>query len=455
MIVFNRHFDNILVKWKSKENNLPLLSGGARQVGKSTVVKQFGKKHYKNVLELNFMKNKEQLKEIFANGLSPLSIIENAQLILNKEFNPDTDLLVFEEVGFSSDALTSLKFFAEEAPHINLIATGSNIGLFQGYPVGKTQKMIMHPMTFSEFLQATGNGMLVKFAKETENQNILEAAHSKLLNELMNYWFVGGMPAAVNTWVVNANKSPLKRIKAVENIQSQLLSDYRNDFGKLSNDHAATTLSTQRVYNSVANQIAEIQDGNTAKFKFKGSLGNTSVSYEDVVAPIDFLECLNLVKRVNILEGVNEKFNLLLQKKEKMFKLIPHDIGLLTRMADISYQTLRNSKDAYKGFIAEIFVLNEFISTIIHPTEQQFYTFKIGSSMEIEFLLRSSEGNNIPVEVKSGKNRKSQSLTNFVNKYKPTLALKFSALKVKNKKERTVQHYPLYTARAHYLKLFP
>lgn len=454
MKLFKRNYDNYLAFWSSMDDRLPLLIDGARQVGKSSLVKKFGESHYKNIFELNFMKDAEKLRAIFAEGLSPNNIIENAQLILNKVFNPETDLLVFEEIGFSSDALTSLKFFAEDAPHISLIATGSNVGLYKKYPVGKVERITVFPLTFREFLFATDNALLVKYVDRCDTESISQIAHERLLEQSFDYWFVGGMPAAVNAWNAYPKENPLPRIRAVERVQARLLSDYRNDFGKFSVGHQATPLGIQRVYDAVATRIAEVEDGNTPKFKFKGLIGTKNVSYEDVVDPIDFLQCLKLLHKVHILDGIHQKFSLTLQKKENMFKLLPHDVGLLTRMANLTYQDIKLGADNYKGFVAEVFVLNEIISTMVFPEETDLYTFKIGNRMEIEFILKSVDFGLVPIEVKSGKNTKSASLTKFVKQYQPKRAFKFSAKKVTNNPERVAQHLPFYLARAVYVDAF-
>jgi len=452
---FFRNIDQYFVEWKQSLNRKPILLAGARQVGKTSSVKRFGKANYNNVFELNFMRDQELLSDIFEDGLQPSSILENAQIALGKPFNPDTDLLVFEEIGYSQNALTSLKFFYEDAPNIHLITTGSNVGLFKNYPVGKTERITMYPMTFREFLVATNNSVLLKFVDTPNHSKVPTVAHNKLINLVTDYWFVGGMPEAVNAWISYPEIQPLKRIKAVEKVKANLITDYQNDFGKFSKEHPATTLNIKRVYDSMATKIAEIEDGTTPKFKFKGVLGNTSSSYEDIVAPVDFLECLKLVHRIFILDGVNNNFNMNFQKKENMFKLVPHDVGILTSMIGMTYQNIKKGKDAYKGFIAEVFVLNEITSSMVFPDEKnELFSFKRGNSMEIEFLLKSLKGEYIPIEVKSGKNKRSISLTNFVDKYKPQHALKFTFNYVENNPERVVQHLPIYKIRSTYTQCF-
>jgi hypothetical protein len=310
-------------------------------------------------------------------------------------------------------------------------------------------------MTFREFVMATNNSMLLEYVDATNNSKIPAVAHTKLIDLISDYWFVGGMPEAVDAWLSYPEIEPLERIKAVEKVKANLLADYKNDFGKFSKEHPATTLNIKRVYEAVATKIADIESGSTPKFKFKGVLGNTSTSYKDIVAPVDFLECLKLIHRVYILDGVNNTYNMNFQKKENMFKLIPHDVGILTSMIGMTYQDIKAGKDAYKGFIAEVFVLNEIISSMVLPEDaNELYSFKRGESMEIEFLLKSLNDEFIPIEVKSGKNKRSISLTNFVKQYKPSSALKFTLSNVDNNPKRIVQHLPIYKSRSTYLKHF-
>jgi uncharacterized protein len=451
---FDRNYDDYLVKWKVSSSRRPLLIAGARQVGKTNVVKKFGKKHYKNVLELNFMRDKNKLLSIFEAGLSPSKIIENAQLLTGQAFDAETDLLVFEEVGFSQEALTSLKFFCEQAPHIHLVATGSNIGLFKNFPVGQTHRITMYPMTFREFLMAQGKKMLVRYVDTVTEGQIPSVAHEQLIEQLINYWFVGGMPGVVQEWISFPDSDPINRIKAVKRVQSELLKDYQNDFGKLSEDHDATTMNIKRVYDAVATRIADVEDGNAKKFKFKGIYGSKHVSYDDVASPIDFLECLMLVHRVFILDGVNNSYNMNFQKQENMFKLLPHDVGLMCRMIGMEYQELREKRDAYKGYIAEVFVLNEFLSCLVEAHTTEMFSFKKGHRMELEYLLKSPEYGVVPVEVKSGTSTRAASLNGFIDKYSPTRALKFSAKNPRNVSGDTLVHLPLYLARAAYVNFF-
>ncbi len=449
---FYRNIDAQLLNWKKSGLRKPALVYGARQVGKSSALKKFGETNYRKVFEINFMKM-DDADSIFNDGKDIDKVIKNIQFYLSESFDYQQDLIVFEEVGFSEKALTALKFFSEDAPEIHIVATGSNIGLYRSFPVGKVDWMPMYPMTFSEFLRATGNEMLVEYAELSISQRVPEVAHNKLMDLTHDYWFVGGMPEAIEAWVSYPMTQPLERVRAVDKVQADLIKGYETDFGKLSKDHEVSTLKLKRIYASMARQIASEEDGNTPKFKFKGTLGNTSVRYEDVVEPIDFLRDLMLVHKVYIFEGMNTSYNMDFQVEENKFKLLPHDVGILTKMIGISYQDILRGKDAYKGFVAEVFVANEMISAMKGNSRIELNSFKRGNTSEIEFLFEKS-GNYVPVEVKSGKSTRSKSLNAFVERYTPSFALKLTANNVDNNSERVVQQLALYRSRHAYRECF-
>ena len=449
---FQRNIDSKLLSWKQSELRKPALIYGARQVGKSSALKKFGENNYRKVFEINFMKM-DDADSIFDDGKDVKSIIKNIQFYLSDSFESSQDLIVFEEVGFSKKALTALKFFSEDAPEVHIVATGSNIGLYRSFPVGKVEWLPMYPMTFSEFLRATGNEMLVESTELSINQSIPDIAHKKLIGLVHDYWFVGGMPEAVETWVAFPETQPLEKVRAVDKVKADLIKGYETDFGKLSKDHEVSTLKLKRIYANMARQIASVEDGNIPKFKFKGTLGNTSVRYEDIVEPIDFLRNLMLAHKVYIFEGINAQYNMDFQIEENKFKLLPHDVGILTKMIGISYQDILRGKDAYKGFIAEVFVANEMISAMVGNSRIELNSFKRGNTSEIEFLFEM-QGGFVPVEVKSGQSTRSKSLNAFVERFNPELALKFTANNVKNNPERVIQQLALYRARHAYRECF-
>lgn len=452
--IFERAQESLIKTWIDKDERCPLLIDGARQVGKSFLINEIiAPKYYRRVLKLDFMKNPE-VEAIFEEGLSPEKILKNAQLLTGQEFDLEKDLLFFEEVGCSQKALTSLKFFAEDAANIHLIATGSNIGLMKSFPVGKTQRINMYPLTFVEFLKASEQKMLVKYVEQPLNEKISEIAHKKLMAVLLDYFFVGGMPAVVKQWLSISETNPIPRIKAVREKQTLLLTDYRDDFGKYSAEDKTNTLHIEKIYNNMPNQIMDSQDEQLPKFKFKGVIGKRNTSYENLSGPIGFLEKTNLISKLGLLETENKDFPHSILVKENAFKLVPHDVGLLSAMVNLSYQEIRTASSSYKGFIAETFVLNEMKSAIGMPNENKFYAFKSPSIGEVEFVLSKGGVNNlIPVEVKSGKNHKAKSLTKFVNIMKPTKAYKLTGKLVNNNPDRILQQLPLYKARTMYLEL--
>ncbi|OUS24821.1 hypothetical protein A9Q98_13065 [Thalassotalea sp. 42_200_T64] len=452
--VFERASESLVKAWIDKEERYPLLIDGARQVGKSFLINEIiAPKYYRRVLKLDFMKHPE-FEGIFEEGLSPKKILKNAQLLTEQEFDSERDLLFFEEVGCSQKALTSLKFFAEDAPNIHLIATGSNLGLMKSFPVGKTHRINMYPLTFCEFLKASEHRMLVEYVEQPLCENISEVAHNKLISALLDYFFVGGMPAVVKQWVSISEDNPIQRINAVREKQALLLKDYRNDFGKYSTEDKTNALHIEKIYNSMPHQIMDNQDGKLPKFKFKGVIGKRNTSYENLSGPISFLEKISLISRLGLLETKNKDFPHSILVKENAFKLVPHDVGLLSAMVNLSYQAIRAASSSYKGFIAETYVLNEMMSTISVPSENKFYAFKSPGIGEIEFVLSIGANNNlVPIEVKSGTNDRAKSLTKFVETMKPAKAYKLTGKLVNNNPDRVVQQLPLYKARTMYLEL--
>jgi predicted AAA+ superfamily ATPase len=449
--VFERIYEDIMLSWKKKGNRQPLLVEGARQVGKSFLIERlFAPKHFSKTLKLDFMQTPE-LSAIFDDGLSPSSIIRNAEIATGQAFNPDTDLLYFEEVGMCKQALESLKYFSQDAPNIFLIATGSNIGLFGRFPVGKTLRITIYPLTFQEFLLACDENILAKLLNEHPS-GIPKIAHDKLMKALNDYLFVGGMPDAIKEWTagIKSNQSILTTLQNVRDTQNQLIKDYINDFSKFSEGEKMSALMVERIYKNIPVQLAQTQNEKPIpKFQFKQVNPNRNMSYADVSSPISFLEKLNLVQRIGLIDTADSKFPLASYKQESLFKLTLTDIGLLNAMADIQYKQIINKDFAFKGFIAEVFVLNEIISAHIRPSNAAFYAYKKGES-EVEFLFQGANGYPIPLEVKSGKNTKAKSLTALVKRFDLPKAYKLSAKLVEVNSERVVEQWPIYLARTLY-----
>lgn len=451
MTIFKRIYEPIVKSWLEEEERHPMLIDGARQVGKSYLVeKVIAPKYFKRVLKLDFMKN-PALNAIFDGSLAVERIIEEAQLATNQVFNRDTDLLFFDEVGLCRNALESLKFFSQDAPNVYLIATGSNIGLFGRFPVGKTTRMTVHQFSFEEFLWATGNDLLANYVNKTP-KDIPVIAHEKLMTLFREYLYVGGMPAAIQAWNAPDN-DVITRLKDVRRKQNTIIEDYIMDFAKFAQDDKVSPMITERIYKSIPLQLSQThKEKPLPRFKFKEAMNRRGITYNDVSSPISFLERLKLVRRIHQIDTVNTQHPLKAMVNESLFKLCLTDIGLLNAMLDIQFVQIKNKDFAFNGFIAEVFVLNEFLSSHTSPHSSNIYSFKKGD-LELEYIVQGQDGVPVLIEVKSGKNTKAKSLASLMEKTKLPKGYKLTANLVKVNNDRKIEQWPVYLARYLYSRL--
>jgi len=275
--------------------------------------------------------------------------------------NPTTDLLILDEIGECQRAVTSLKYFAEKAPTMYIAASGSNIGLLNSFPVGKVEQYNLRPLTFYEFLLASGETALIK-AFEAEANSV--PVHSKLFDKLTDYYFTGGMPEAVSSWFELENKSILDRIEAVEKIHENLIEDYLRDFGKYSGKVDANLIES--VFNNVPSQLASVIDESVKRFKFKG-VHEQKARYGDFESAITWLEKCRLILK-NYPTDDSPRSPLVAYKKENKVKIFLFDLGLLNHMLRIDYKEIKQQGFEYKGYIAENFVQQELAAQGIDPT---------------------------------------------------------------------------------------
>ena len=249
---------NQLSSWKQQPERKPLLLDGARQVGKTWLLEEsFGKSSFGRVLKLDFLAN-PGLNQLFEGSLNPADILLNIELELGVDINADTDLLFFDEIGECPNALNSLKFFAEQRPDLYLCASGSNIGLLDSFPVGKVESLELFPMSFEEFVMASGN---TKILQAFRGGLQVPAAHNKLWNLLLDYYFVGGMPEAVSAWFDASTTGEARtpgineRCSRINNIHRSLLSGYLRDFGKYGGK--TNSQHIERVFQNVPLQLSK------------------------------------------------------------------------------------------------------------------------------------------------------------------------------------------------------
>lgn len=407
-----RLLEKDLLLWKQQETRKPLLIDGARQVGKSYLLEyRFGQRHFNRVHKLDFLAN-PVAHDLFEGSLEPRDILTNIELLLGEDIDTSTDLIFLDEIGECQRAVDSLKYFAEQRPDIFLCASGSNIGLLDSFPVGKTQTLELFPLSFEEFLMASADTKLLNCYREMSR---LKIVHDKLWSQLLDYYYVGGMPAAVYAWFEQSETGINERIANIRGIQRDLIRDYERDFGKYCGKLNA--MDIERVFHNVPLQLARDTDASVKRYIFKGVLEKRK-RYLDLRGPIDWLNKSKLIAKCYPIE-TKPVTPLKALTKENMFKLFFFDIGLLGQLLEIDYREQRQQQMIVKGFIAENFVQNELRVKGIYPS----YSWNEGNS-EIEFLYKTQEGEIIPVEIKSGKRTRAKSLQVYKKKYQPERTLK-------------------------------
>lgn len=422
---------NSLIAWKNQPLRKPLLIDGARQTGKTFLLQELLGRTFANTLRIDFLEN-PAYKEAFDGSLSPDELLMNIELITNQVFNPETDLLILDEIGECERAVTSLKYFAEKAPTYFVASSGSNIGLLNAFPVGKVEQYNLHPLTFQEFIHASQEAALIK-AFDTQANS--PAAHSKLMEKLTDYLFTGGMPEAVTTWYQFKESSILDRVEKVSKIHADLVEGYRRDFGKYAGKVDATIIES--VFNNIPAQLSLMMDESVKRFRFKNVHGSKS-RYSDFETAIHWLRCCRLTLANYPIEGM-PKAPLAAYKKENRVKLFLFDVGLLNHMLGSSYKEIKKQNYEFKGYVAENFVQQELSAIGIDPS----YSWN-DARAEIEFIISNDEGKIIPVEVKSGKRTRAKSLASYREKCAPSKTFKLTGTQGSSALEKTNIVMPLY-----------
>lgn len=404
-----RHSAKQLLDWKNSENRKPLLIYGARQVGKTWLIRDFAANNYDKLIELNFLTN-ESLKDIFDHDISPEYIIRQLEIRFNAKIDPCKTLLFFDEIQESQRAMDSLKCFNDSAKEYSIIAAGSFLGVTVGRkPVGQTDKMVLYPMSFCEFLEAVGRGMLANVIKQCDTKAM--AGASDLLETLLKqYFYVGGMPEAVLEF------SKTGDLNRVREIQNELLVDYKGDFSK--HVDLKNTPKIRMLWDSVPMHLFK----ENKKFVYKNiKVGGRAAEFEEA---LQWLADTGLVHKICKVEVA--KIPLKMHCKEDFFKLYMLDIGLFCAKAEIKPEDIFAPKadvvDDMNGALAEQFVLQELKASGVSPL---FYWGRDSGMAEIDFITQAN-GEVVPIEVKSAKNTKSQSLRVYMQEFQPTTAIRAS-----------------------------
>ncbi|MBN4073446.1 ATP-binding protein, partial [Mariprofundus ferrooxydans] len=381
-------------------------------VGKTYLIEQcFGAQEFRQVIKLDFLGN-PQLADIFKGSLNPEEILINIQIALNTDFDPEQDLLFFDEIGECQAALNALKFFSESRPELYICASGSNIGLIDSFPVGKVHFLELFPFSFEEFLMASNQQRLLDQYRQLARQQVV---HHKLWQLLLDYYFVGGMPEAVHAWFADNDIGINARCQAISQIHHELITGYSLDFGKYAGKVNAQHI--ERVFTSIPQQLSRYIDDSVKRFRFGGVIDKKR-SYMDLYGPIEWLEKSKLVSK-NYVINTQPQSPLSAYRKDNLFKLFFFDIGLLGHLLGLSYAEHKIQAFSYKGYLAENFVQNELRCHGYYPS----YAWA-QKEAEIEFLYKNSNGEIIPIEVKSGKRTQAKSLKSYIKQFNPTKTVK-------------------------------
>ena len=400
-----------LIKWKNSNTRKPLILRGARQVGKTWLMKEFGKNYYEKCAYINFDDN-SRMEELFSGDFDIDRIIQGLKIESNVNIEPENTLIIFDEVQETPKALTALKYFYEKANQYHIIAAGSLLGVAMhegtSFPVGKVDFLDLYPLSFYEFLQALGEEQLVELIQKNDFQLITVFA-SKLKQYLKQYFYIGGMPEVVASYIENKDFNEVRRKQEI------LLQAYEQDFSK----HAPNSVvpRIRQLWNNIPTQLAK----ENKKFIY-GLIKEGARAREYELALSWLIDC-GLVYQIN---RVNDcKVPLSAYQDFSAFKLYLLDVGLLCAMSKIDATTILEGNEIFvefKGALTEQFVLTELKSNTTFPI---FYWSAEKGMAELDYLVQIGRYN-VPIELKSSENLQAKSLKVFAQKYNTKINVRTS-----------------------------
>ena len=416
-----------LIAWKNSGSRKPLIIRGARQVGKTWLMQEFGNTQYAQTIYLNFEKNK-RLKALFADDFDIKRVIIALQAESGLTIHAENTLLIFDEIQFVPEAITALKYFQEDVTGYNIVSAGSLLGIALhsdiSFPVGKVVFMDLYPLTFLEFLDAIGESALAEILHSAD-WKLITAYKSKYIERLRQYYYVGGMPEAVLKFSENSN------FKEVRDVQKQILEAYELDFSK----HAPVNIvpRIRMLWNSIPSQLAK----ENRKFIY-GIIKEGSRAKDYEIALSWLIDCGQVHK---VCRATKPAIPLKAYEDRNAFKLFLVDIGLLAAMGDIDAKTLlEGSKifSEFKGALTEQFVFQQ-----LHSTDEYilYYWSAERSTSEVDFLVQYN-GGVVPIEVKAEENLQAKSLKVYMEKYSPKVSIRTSMSDFR--KQDRLTNLPLY-----------
>ena len=416
-----------LENWKKDPNRKPMIIDGARQVGKTWLMKEFGKQCYSNTVYINFDGN-AAMKELFSNGFEILTLLLGLELYSGKKIDAEHTLLIFDEIQEVPQALASLKYFCENAPQYQILCAGSLLGIAlhsgTSYPVGKVQHLKLYPMSFSEYLAAIGMEQYAELL-EMRDFSLITTFKAEFIEALKQYFFIGGMPEVVSAFAERRD------FNEVREIQRRILNDYEQDFSK----HAPNAIvpRIRMVWESIPSQLAK----ENRKFVY-GVVreGGRAKDFEEAIMWLSDCGLVHKISRVN-----SGNYPPAAYEDLKAFKLFVNDIGLLSCMCGLNPRALLNANAAFvefKGALTEQFVVQQL--TAVREAPLWYYTNDRGSC-EIDLITEAGCGT-VPVEVKAEVNLQAKSLKTYREKYAPTMSVRISMSDYKT--EDGLLNLPLY-----------
>lgn len=407
-----RLIEQRLEAWKNNANRKPLLLNGIRQVGKTWILKDFGRRYFKDLLYVNF-ELEPSICSIFNRSKNPGKILMELSILFGKSINPEETMIFFDEIQGCNDALNSLKYFHESEENYFVVAAGSYLGIAlskgDSFPVGKVDMIDLKPMTFKEFLLAQGEDQLVGYMESISVvKPISEPLLEKLQRHFRDYYIVGGMPEAVNEWINT------KSVESVERVQSNILNAYFRDFSKYPQRQMIPRIIG--IWESIEVQLSR----ENKKFKYS-EIGKSARAreYEGALAWLMAGNYLKKVARVNAIDVPIKGF-----AQDNHFKIYMPDVGLLRKKAEYPAEAFsdvnKETGASFKGAISENAVLQEL--DFFHDKGIFYWS---SPNMEIDFVIQ--KGLHLyPIEVKYGENVKSRSLSKFLMKYPECTGIRYS-----------------------------
>lgn len=427
--MFNRAITKELEAWKNKEDRKPLMMLGARQVGKTSVLKRFGKEQFDNCAYFSLDEEKG-VSDIFRTTKNPLQIIEQLSFLTEEPILPQKTLIVLDEIQDCPEAISAMKYFCEKAPEYAVACAGSLLGLAFGhegfsFPVGKVDHINMYPVTFSEFLEQKDSGLYRYYKSINSLEPLPQVFFDRLSQAFTAYRISGGMPEA-------AMKMFEKDIKGVENTLQNILQDYALDFVK----HASPLLANRisHVWNSLPSQLAK----ENRKFVYQlVRPGARAREYEDALI---WLQNAGLIHKISLCQ--TPQIPLKSYEDLSIFKIYCLDIGLLRVLSELTPEAYLSDSlifKEYKGALAENYILQSLLANGIKCSRY----WASGNKAEVEFIVQHGM-DVIPIEVKSGISITGRSLVEYNKKYSPNLCVRFSMLNLK--RDDTLLNIPLFLA---------